>query len=143
MKATAGVSCALWRRAIAILYDSILLGSVLFFATALLLPFNKGVAISPGTVTFPGYLLGVSYIYFGWFWTHGGQTLGMKVWRVRILDNDGKGLSWRQAAIRFVIAILSWLALGLGFLSCLWSPTNSTWHDRYSGTKLVVARKNA
>jgi len=142
MKEAEGNSIALWRRVAAMFYDSLLLGAVLIAATALVLPFNKGVAISPGNLIFLLYLLAVSYLYFGWFWTHGGQTLPMKVWRLRALGNDDKGLSWGQAAIRFAMALISWLAFGMGFWSCLWNPNYSTWHDRCSGTKLILVRKS-
>ena len=124
-----------------IFYDALLLAAVLFFATALALPFNAGAAISPENLIFPIYLIAVSYTYFGWFWTHGGQTLGMKVWRVRARCDDGSALGWSQAAVRFAAAIISWLALGLGFVWSLWSPTNATWHDQWSGTKLILVRK--
>ena len=63
----------LWRRIGAIFYDSLLLTAVLFVATALVLPFNQGVAISADSHIFQLYLLAVSFLYFGWFWTHGGR----------------------------------------------------------------------
>ncbi len=132
---------ALWRRVGSIFYDSLLLSSVLILATALVLPFNDGVAISPDRDVFSIYLLVVSFAYFGWFWTHGGQTLGMRVWRVRALARQGETLTWKQAAVRFAAAIISWLPLGLGFLWMLWSPTSCTWHDRWSRTMLVLVPK--
>ena len=135
------VPAVLWRRVGSIFYDSLLLAAVLFAATALLLPFNAGLAISPGNRVFPIYLLGVSFLYFGWFWTHGGQTVGMKVWRVRALADQDRGLSWRQSSIRFGVAIISWLPLGLGFLWMVWSPTRCTWHDQLSRTRLVLVTK--
>lgn len=122
-------------------YDSILLTSVLFLATALLLPFNEGIAISSSNHVFSIYLLAVSFAYFGWFWTHGGQTLGMRVWRVRALPKQGNTITWKQAAIRFGTAIISWLPLGLGFLWMLWSPSRCTWHDQWSQTQLVLVGK--
>ena len=119
-------------------YDSILLSSVLFLATALVIPFNESTAISSGNNLFSIYLLAVSFAYFGWFWTHGGQTLGMRVWRVRVLAKRGNTITWKQAALRFAGAIVSWLPLALGFLWMLWSPERRTWHDQWSDTELVL-----
>ena len=124
-------------------YDSILLSSVLFLATALVLPFNEGTAISSGNNVFSIYLFAVSFAYFGWFWTHGGQTLGMRVWRVRVLAKQGNTLTWKHAALRFAGAIVSWLPLALGFLWMLWSPERRTWHDQWSDTELVLVPKSS
>lgn len=47
-------------------------------------------------------------LYFLWFWTHGGQTLAMKTWHVRLESLSGGAISLRQALARF---LLSWLWL--------------------------------
>lgn len=44
--------------------------------------------------------------YFMWFWTHGGQTLAMRTWQIRLLDASGAPISLWQALTRF---LLSWL----------------------------------
>jgi uncharacterized RDD family membrane protein YckC len=44
------------------------------------------------------------YLFFAYFWTRVGQTLGMQVWRVRIENLDGTTISWTQALIRYVTA---------------------------------------
>jgi len=118
----------------AILYDSLLLLAVLFFATALLLPLNRGEAFTPDQLYYPLYLLLVSFVFYGWFWTHGGQTLGLRAWKIAILSEDGQPVSWRQAGLRFVCALLSWGCLGLGFFWILIDKDRKAWHDRLSKT---------
>ncbi|WP_351119720.1 RDD family protein, partial [Psychrobacter sp. SMN/5/1215-MNA-CIBAN-0208] len=44
--------------------------------------------------------------YFVWFWTHGGQTLPMKTWRLRLESANGRPLSAGHALVRYV---LGWL----------------------------------
>jgi uncharacterized RDD family membrane protein YckC len=88
------------------------------------------------------YLLGVPFIFFGWFWTHGGQTLGMRAWRLRLVDERGAGVGWRAAAIRVAGAYLSALAAGLGYLWMLVDRDHRTWHDRLSHTRLVMISKD-
>ncbi len=75
--------------------------------------------------------------FFAKFWTHNGQTLGMQVWGIRVQNKDGSAISLWQALLRFVIAVGSWLALGLGFFWCLWDKEKRTWHDIYSESQVV------
>jgi uncharacterized RDD family membrane protein YckC len=41
-------------------------------------------------------------IYFIWFWRHGGQTLAMKTWRIRLVASDGRVPSFPRAVGRFL-----------------------------------------
>jgi uncharacterized RDD family membrane protein YckC len=127
----------LGRRMAAIAYDCLLLTAVLIAATAVLLPVTGGEAIRPGSGWYPAYLAAVSFAYFGWFWTHGGQTLGMRSWRLRLVGAGKNGATWRQALVRFLGAGISWLAFGAGFLWLLVDPKRLTWHDRLSATRIV------
>src|SRR5690554_7229397 len=43
----------------------------------------------------------VLYLFFAYFWTRLGQTLGMQVWRIRIENLDGTSVSWTQALFRY------------------------------------------
>ena len=133
----------LLRRLAAVAYDAFLLFAVLFVATAFVLPFFGGRAIAPENSIYLLYLLAVSFLYFGWFWTHGGQTLGMKAWHIRLRARDGGVVSWRGAALRFLTAILSWSACGAGFLWASVDAERRSWHDRLSRTELETARESA
>ncbi|HSC85390.1 MAG TPA: RDD family protein [Pseudomonas sp.] len=82
------------------------------------------------------------FAFFAKFWTHNGQTLGMQVWGVRIQNRDGTAISLWQALLRFMVAIASWLCLGLGFLWLLWDKDKRTWHDIYSDSRAVQLPKN-
>jgi len=80
-------------------------------------------------------------LFFGWFWTHGGQTLGMRSWRIRVVNSEGEAVGWGQALRRYLGAILSWGAAGLGFVWILLDHDSCSWHDRLSGTYLVLTEK--
>ncbi|WP_263142471.1 RDD family protein [Pseudomonas sp. RIT-PI-AD] len=80
--------------------------------------------------------------FFAYFWTRNGQTLGMQVWNIRVQNADGSAIGLWQALLRFVIALGSWLCLGLGFLWMLWDRQRRSWHDRYSESLIVQLPKN-
>jgi uncharacterized RDD family membrane protein YckC len=134
-------SPSLFRRFAAILYDSFLLLALWFFATVVLLPLNGGQAFNSRQLFYPLYLLAVSFSFYGWFWTHGGQTLGLKAWKLKVQTSNQQSLTWKQAAIRFLAAILSWSVGGLGFFWVLWDKNGYAWHDYLSKTKLFFDKQ--
>ncbi len=87
-------------------------------------------------------LLFTAFAFFAKFWTHNGQTLGMQVWGVRIQNADGTAIDLWQALLRFLIAIMSWLALGLGYWWMLWDRQHRTWQDIYSDSQVVQLPKH-
>lgn len=129
----------LLRRLGAILYDSLLWFAVLFLAGLPLPLIPEATRLEPwaryATLV---YLVLVSFLFFGWFWTHGGQTLGMRAWRLRVVADDGRPMSWKLAWRRFAWSLLSWLTAGLGFIWSLFDRERLAWHDRLSGTRLVL-----
>nr|WP_087148479.1 RDD family protein [Crenothrix polyspora] len=127
-----------WRCMAAILYDFLLLLAVLFLATALLLPFNAGEAFTSSQIFYPVYLSIISFVFYGWFWTHGGQTLGLRAWNIKVLTLDQKPISWQLAFLRFMAALLSWLMFGLGFVWIVIDKNKYSWHDHLSKTALFL-----
>jgi len=125
-----------FRHLLAIVYDLILLIAVLFFATGLLLPFNGGEAFTHDQIFYLVYLLTVSFLFYGWFWTHGGQTLGLKAWKIRLLSDNLKPVTWYQALIRFMVSILSSGLFGIGFFWVFVDKNHRCWHDIASKTRL-------
>ena len=134
----------LFRRLFAIFYDSFLLLAILFIVSAIANALNHGEAIQPGDRFYPLYVLSLfllAYLYFAWFWIHGGQSLGMKTWRIRLYRENNKAITWKTAAVRFVTALLSWGVCGLGFLWALFDAKKRCWHDISSGTVLLDLRE--
>jgi uncharacterized RDD family membrane protein YckC len=135
----------------AICYDTLLLFGALFMATVLVLPLTGGEAIEAGNPLFSFYILTVCFFFYGWFWTHGGQTLGMRAWKIRLQSCNGGNVTGRQALLRFSLASI-WLlpiiylrqilgihyglSLGIGLIFLIFLLT-IRFHDRYSDTVLV------
>ncbi|SEA98130.1 Uncharacterized membrane protein YckC, RDD family [Thiothrix caldifontis] len=132
----------LLRRLGAILYDTVLAGFSVVIAAAI--PAYAFTALTGAKV--PDAIMVLVYVamtygFFGWFWTHGGQTLGMRAWKLRVVTPDGQAINWQQARSRCLWALLSWATLGAGFLIALFDPEHLTWHDRFSHTRLVRIHK--
>jgi uncharacterized RDD family membrane protein YckC len=69
-------------------------------------------------------------------WKRGGQTLGMRPWRLTVSDSQGAPPTTRALWLRYAVASLSLFAIGLGFLWAWVDRQGLTWHDRASGTRL-------
>jgi len=110
---------------------------VLFLATLVLLPFQADNIFEPNSWQFSLYLLFVSFLFYSWFWTRDGQTLGLLSWKLRVVNKEGNSISWQQAAIRFSVAILSWGFCGLGFFWVLFNKQRLAWHDIASKSHLA------
>jgi uncharacterized RDD family membrane protein YckC len=99
-------------------------------------------------------------IYFIWFWTHGGQTLAMKTWRIRLVTADGRPVNIWRALGRYLLAwlwflpgsALAWLLgaktwmlvliplanVTLWALTVYLDPHRQFLHDRLAGTRLMA-----
>ena len=142
--ASATAYAGIFRRLFAIFYDCFLLLAILFIVTYIANALNHGKAIEPSDALYPIYVITIftlCYLYFAWFWIHGGQSLGMKTWRIQIISTDNHSINWQTAAIRFICAMFSWGLGGLGFLWILFDRKKRSWHDLASKTALIDLRE--
>ncbi|MFD2724526.1 RDD family protein [Ignatzschineria indica] len=88
------------------------------------MPLKRIIPSFPSTNTLcvaPLYLL-------SFFWLRDAHTTGMRAWRLRIQQIDGRPITAQRAILRLLTAIISWIPLGLGFLWVFVSPTRLAWH---------------
>lgn len=128
-------------------YDGLLLVALWFVVTALLLVVSGGHLADPERPlwllhTLRVSLLLVTLMFFAGFWTKGGQTLGMRAWRLKLISASGHPVNWKQALWRFAAAIPSVGTFGLGLFWMLLDRERCAVHDRLSGTRLVLLAKN-
>lgn len=119
------------------LYDGLVLLAIYICFTVVVLAWRRGTPVPPGTWWFELSLLALSLIFFGYFWTHGGQTLGMRAWKLRLVRANGEPLRWRDALLRWLAAWIALLPAGLGYWWSLIDPLWRCWHDRLSGTRVL------
>jgi uncharacterized RDD family membrane protein YckC len=130
------------RRFGAMLYDSLLLLALLMMLSYPYVWLTGG--DKPGLVmktAYQFYLLAICFFFYAGFWVRGGQTLGLRTWRLKLVNNNGGPMTWAVAFKRFAFAWVSLLCLGLGFLWIMFDRDRLAWHDRWSGTRLVLLPK--
>jgi uncharacterized RDD family membrane protein YckC len=97
--------------------------------------------------------------YFTWFWKHGGQTLAMKTWKIKLKTNSNQYLSlfeaWKRyflcwiwvlpplyfckytrSVFLYFIFIISWIII-YAFSSKL-NRKKQFFHDIFCQTKIVI-----
>lgn len=99
-------SPGLGRRLAALIYEGLLLFGVLMLAGWLYGGLTQQRHALEGRLGLQVFLFLVLAIYFVWFWTHGGQTVALKAWRMKVVTASGVPLTQSRALARFA---LSWL----------------------------------
>lgn len=139
----------LLRRSLAMLYDGLICIAVLIVATwgytmlaAWVVGFERYLELAEAGALnsdplLTSFLFVILFLFFGYFWTRSGQTLGMQVWRIRVQNDNGLSVRWSQALLRYLMGYVSWITFGLGFVWMLWSPKSETWTDRFSESRVV------
>ncbi|MBK1692523.1 RDD family protein [Ectothiorhodospira mobilis] len=149
----------LLRRLGCIVYDGIMVLAVLLLVTLVVSIFG---GITPEHPWYPAYVFLVAlsaFLYYGWFWTHGGISLPMQTWRMRLVSRSGGRVTWLQSLARFGTGLAQWVLVLWGLR--LWSGGNGpmaagvaavvlaglAWtllhpqklmlHDLLSGTRLI------
>ncbi len=122
----------------AIAFDTLSVFSLLLFASVFVFSLNAFEPINAYHPLFIAYLAGVSFFYFGWSWMHGGQTIGMKLWHIHLVNTYHHETSWKQISVRYVASIISLFAFGIGFFwECLGKDMQN-WPDFLSDTSLEI-----
>lgn len=132
MTGAPGATPPLRRRLAAFVYEGVLLFGVVMVAGWLYSSLTQQRHALQGRAGLQAFIFVVLAIYFVWFWTHGGQTVAMKTWRVRVVAADGRPLSQARALLRF---LLSWL----WFLPSLAAIRLADLHGGWAVTGVVLA----
>lgn len=83
-----------------------------------------------------GFVIAVAYK--PWMWSRGGQTVGYKAMRLKVLRaSDGGPVSGGQAIGRFLGYFVSSFLFSLGFIWILFDDKRQGWHDKLAGTVVI------
>jgi uncharacterized RDD family membrane protein YckC len=85
-----------------------------------------------------GLLLGMSALYQVYLGGILGQTLGKRLFRLRVISSQGRAPGPVVACLRFIGLALSVALVGLGFLWCIFDRERRALHDHLSGTYVIL-----
>lgn len=141
----------IWRRLAALLYDSFILLALSFLYGAVV----TAIAASTGepandyqpmfnSALFPlGWVLTLM-IFYCFFWHRSGQTVGMKTWHIKVVQEHNTSLTptWRRCALRAVVAAPAVMLFGIGYIYGALQPSRQTLQDKLSATKVLFIGKD-
>ena len=134
---------SLLSRFAAMVYELLLVTAVVFVASFLIMPVIGNMHAPWQRHLFQIYILGVLFAYFSAFWLRSGQTLAMKTWRIRLVQQNGDPLNFKQTMLRFVLALMGLMLAGIGVWWAFFDRDKQFLHDRLAGTRLIrVPRKH-
>ena len=119
------------------IYEALLLLAVLFIASFIFHLVLRNPDSSFFKLAHQFYLLLVMGAYFIWFWTHGGQTLAMQTWKLKLTTATGEGLNLKQGITRYLYAVVGISLFGFGIFWALFDRDHQFMHDRLAGTRIV------
>lgn len=80
----------------------------------------------------------VYFVYFPYFWTKDGQTLGMRPFKLRVvMDKDGGKVTMGPAILRLVGYWIDQIIFYLGYIWVLVDNRRRGWHDLIAGTVVI------
>ena len=89
-----------------LIYDFLLFLAIWFVASLIFIMIVQDTNFAYFKPIYQFYSLSVIGIYFIWFWTHGGQTLAMQTWKMRVVAKNGTALTMKQAITRYIFAVI-------------------------------------
>ena len=131
------VYCPFPRRLLAMFYDAVILLGLLILGSALALPFGDINKVAFQDFWFTLWLSAVCFAYLGGCWRHGGMTVGMRAWRIKLVSGNERSISWPRCLLRFLVGLVSIFVFGAGIVWALIDSKNRGWHDLAAQTLLV------
>ncbi|WP_426700753.1 RDD family protein [Rhodanobacter sp. Col0626] len=127
---TSDLPCPLWRRLLALVYDLLIVVAIVMVVGLLCQLATGGTLINTGARTvIPVWYQALQGLvvaaYFISSWRRGGQTVGMRPWRIQVTRDDGGRPTLQQTLIRASVAaaplVLLLLNSVIGLRPTLWT----------------------
>ena len=119
----------LFKRLLINFYDVILLFAVLYFFTIPIILFTQGNAVL-NSYPYQLYLILIVFLYYAWFWKKYNQTLGMKIWKVKIYSRCSLDISYLQSFVRIIIALIGGHLMLIFYSESLQDKLSKTYLER-------------
>ena len=124
-------------RTIASIYDLFLLLGVWFAVGSCALWLNGGQVLHPALGSILVFVSG--WIFFAFFWIKSGQTLGMQVWRIKLVSSDpsSQKITLMQTFLRYSVNCGILALLGMPLFLIYVDQKRLAVNDVLSKTKLI------
>lgn len=122
------------RRLAAMFYDALLVLAIWMITLLAMVVASGGEPVLGAPVQTLLFL--EAFTFFAYFWTAAGQTAGMRAWRLRLVSEQGGGVSLHQATLRFAVALVAFGACGIGYFWALIDRQGRTWPDIASNSRV-------
>lgn len=131
---------SLLRRLGALIYDIIILIALSFVISMFAIMINNGQAVPPNNFWLQSALVMSWLSFYCYFFTRGGQTIGMRAWKIKLQRVDGQAISLQLALIRCFLGATSLFFLGIGYIWILFDAQRKALHDRASDTQVLLIK---
>ncbi len=132
---TENLKSKLWKHIAALIYDIFPILGLFLVTSLIMVVIRGGDEVAPKTLWFQLMLLAEFYLYFSYSWKKGGQTLGMRAWKIGI--ENYQQLTWIDVTLRLITGLVSTVLLGLGLWSRIWDKQQQTWMDKACGHSVI------
>ena len=135
INATAGF----WRRILALLYDSLLLtGLIIGFLLIITFIFDKSFETPLERLFLQISYIFIGFLFFTYFWkVNNGQTLGMQVWKIKIVGDSNEDPSIKNLLRRCFFGFLFNICFGVNYLYIFLNKEKKSLNDIWSHTKVI------
>jgi uncharacterized RDD family membrane protein YckC len=128
----------IWKHFAAFIYDVFPILGIFLLTSLFVALVRKGDIVEPHTFWFSFLIFFELAGYYIYSWKVGGQTLGMRAWKMKIIPNqvNQATLTWTQAFLRFMVGMVSFLLLGSGLFWKFFTKNNHSWMDNISHSQV-------
>lgn len=123
-----------WKRVAALTLDEVVLVSLTFVCLYL---FRHQAIFHRWTMRVLFYEL-LDYNYYTLCWKFGGQTVGKRLMRARVVRMDGKELTYWDTVVRYWVWMFGICFVGIGYFWMAWDRDKRGWNDHAARTKVIL-----
>lgn len=123
-----------WKRLFAMIYDGLILTGLWLTSGFLVVLVTSG---TPPTWLTQAVLFLITFGYFIVSWVKGGQTLGLRAWRLQVIEEHQAKVTWKSAIIRTAAGLVTLAPIGVTLLTAFLNAERKTLYDRWSHTQVI------
>ena len=129
----------LLRRLLALLYDAILIIGI-YMSYVILITYLNGSALENKIeILFLQFsFIALIFIFYCYFWKFNkGQTLGMQVWKIKLVGAINETISLKTMLLRCFLSLFFSILFLSNFIFIIFNKERKTIGDYFSGTKIL------